>query len=248
MDYHSFAGEIVCGRWSIALNSRYLWGKKFYWIYDCTRLKRYSNTLVVFINYVAGLKNFSLITLALSIDLLPWWRMLTHFHVILTFLLTNTLLMLAFCEVMTFEVDHSLIIMMFSIIVPTLVTWRLPHVLWFLLLPPPLFPLLFITFLYNSFNHLSCCIFQQIVHPHPIYLFPLNNALGFLSIPIYHHLIHFYLLHLHVLFIILPLNQYSSLSHRIFSLLQIDFALHNTATFVLSFTVTEPFQSTSYIT
>ena len=30
MNYHSFVGEIACGRWSIAHNRRYLWGKKFY--------------------------------------------------------------------------------------------------------------------------------------------------------------------------------------------------------------------------
>ena len=39
MDYHSFVGEITCGRWSIAYNRRYLWGKKFYWIYDCNSIK-----------------------------------------------------------------------------------------------------------------------------------------------------------------------------------------------------------------
>ena len=28
--YHSFVGKIVCGRWIIAQNKRYLWGKHFY--------------------------------------------------------------------------------------------------------------------------------------------------------------------------------------------------------------------------
>ena len=39
MNYHSFVGEIACGRWSIARNRRYLWGKHFYWIYDCYSIK-----------------------------------------------------------------------------------------------------------------------------------------------------------------------------------------------------------------
>ena len=39
MNYHSFVGEIACGRWSITHNRRYLWGKKFYWIYDCNSVK-----------------------------------------------------------------------------------------------------------------------------------------------------------------------------------------------------------------
>ena len=39
MYYHSFVGEIACGRLSIAHNRRYLLGKKLYWICDCNSIK-----------------------------------------------------------------------------------------------------------------------------------------------------------------------------------------------------------------
>ena len=38
-NYHSFVGEVACGRWSIAANRKYLWGKLFYWICDCNTVK-----------------------------------------------------------------------------------------------------------------------------------------------------------------------------------------------------------------
>ena len=39
MHYHSFVGEIACGRWSIAHNRHCLWGKYFYWVFECTTIK-----------------------------------------------------------------------------------------------------------------------------------------------------------------------------------------------------------------
>jgi hypothetical protein len=36
---HSFTGEIASGRWSIAANKKFLWGKHFYWICDCNAVK-----------------------------------------------------------------------------------------------------------------------------------------------------------------------------------------------------------------
>ena len=36
--YHSFVGEVACGRWAISFCRRYLWGK-FYWIFDCIAVK-----------------------------------------------------------------------------------------------------------------------------------------------------------------------------------------------------------------
>ena len=38
-NYHSFVGEIAGGRWNIAHNRQYLWGKKFYWIGNCNYIK-----------------------------------------------------------------------------------------------------------------------------------------------------------------------------------------------------------------
>ena len=38
-DYHSFVGEVACGRWSIAACRKYLWGTLFYWICDCNAVK-----------------------------------------------------------------------------------------------------------------------------------------------------------------------------------------------------------------
>ena len=37
--YHSFIGEVTCGRWTISCCRRYLWGKKCYWICDCIAVK-----------------------------------------------------------------------------------------------------------------------------------------------------------------------------------------------------------------
>ena len=37
--FHSFVGEICCGRWAIAQNRKYLWGTTFYWICDCNSVK-----------------------------------------------------------------------------------------------------------------------------------------------------------------------------------------------------------------
>ena len=37
--YHSFVGETACGRWAITKLRRYLWGKVFYWMCDCTAVK-----------------------------------------------------------------------------------------------------------------------------------------------------------------------------------------------------------------
>ena len=37
--FHSFVGEIGCGRWAFAQNKRYLWGAHFYWICDCSAVK-----------------------------------------------------------------------------------------------------------------------------------------------------------------------------------------------------------------
>ena len=36
---HSFVVEIPCDRWIITHNRRYIWGKHFYWIYDCNTIK-----------------------------------------------------------------------------------------------------------------------------------------------------------------------------------------------------------------
>ena len=38
-DYHSFVGEIECGRWSIAACRKDIWGTQFYWIYDYIAVK-----------------------------------------------------------------------------------------------------------------------------------------------------------------------------------------------------------------
>ena len=38
-NYHSFVGEVACGRWSIAANRKYLWGCLLYWICDCNTVK-----------------------------------------------------------------------------------------------------------------------------------------------------------------------------------------------------------------
>ena len=34
-----FAGEAACGRWAIAQNKRFVWGKYFYWLCDCAVIK-----------------------------------------------------------------------------------------------------------------------------------------------------------------------------------------------------------------
>ena len=39
-EYHSFVGDIACGRWSITHSRRYLWGKNFYWICDYSSTKK----------------------------------------------------------------------------------------------------------------------------------------------------------------------------------------------------------------
>ena len=38
-DYHSFVGEIACGRWDILQLRKYLWGTLFYWLCDCNAIK-----------------------------------------------------------------------------------------------------------------------------------------------------------------------------------------------------------------
>ena len=38
-DYHSFVGEVACGRWIIATCRKYLWGILFNWICDCNDVK-----------------------------------------------------------------------------------------------------------------------------------------------------------------------------------------------------------------
>ena len=38
-DYHSFVGEITCGRWSITTCRKYLWGNQLYWLCDCIAVK-----------------------------------------------------------------------------------------------------------------------------------------------------------------------------------------------------------------
>ena len=37
--YHSFVGEVACGRWAISQNCQYLWGNKFYWLCDCSAVR-----------------------------------------------------------------------------------------------------------------------------------------------------------------------------------------------------------------
>ena len=37
--YHSCVRETACGRWAIAHLRRYVWGKLFYWMCDCTAVK-----------------------------------------------------------------------------------------------------------------------------------------------------------------------------------------------------------------
>ena len=37
--YHSFVGEVACGRWAISQNRQYLWGNKFYWLCDCSAVQ-----------------------------------------------------------------------------------------------------------------------------------------------------------------------------------------------------------------
>ena len=39
-DYHSFVGEVACGRWSISACRKYLWGTQFYWLCDCIAVKK----------------------------------------------------------------------------------------------------------------------------------------------------------------------------------------------------------------
>ena len=41
--FHSFVGEIACGRWAIAQNKNYLWGTHFYWLCDCNSVKEILN-------------------------------------------------------------------------------------------------------------------------------------------------------------------------------------------------------------
>ena len=37
--YHSFVGDIACGRWAISRLRKYLWGILFYWLCDCSAIK-----------------------------------------------------------------------------------------------------------------------------------------------------------------------------------------------------------------
>ena len=37
--YHSFVGEASAGIWAISQTRHYLWGKKFWWICDCSAIK-----------------------------------------------------------------------------------------------------------------------------------------------------------------------------------------------------------------
>lgn len=41
--FHSFVGEIACGRWAIAQNKKFLWGSHFYWLCDCSSVKEILN-------------------------------------------------------------------------------------------------------------------------------------------------------------------------------------------------------------
>ena len=38
-EYHSFVGEIACGRWAISRLRKYSWGTLVYWICDCNAIK-----------------------------------------------------------------------------------------------------------------------------------------------------------------------------------------------------------------
>ena len=38
-DYHSFVGEVACGRWRIAVCRKYLWGSQFYWLCNWNAVK-----------------------------------------------------------------------------------------------------------------------------------------------------------------------------------------------------------------
>ena len=41
--FHSFVGEVACGRWAISQNKHYLWGRHFYWLCDCNSVKEILN-------------------------------------------------------------------------------------------------------------------------------------------------------------------------------------------------------------
>ena len=38
-NYHSFVGDVVCGRLIIAACRKYLWGSQFYWLWGCIAVK-----------------------------------------------------------------------------------------------------------------------------------------------------------------------------------------------------------------
>ena len=37
-DYHSFVGDIACGRWALSRLRKYLWETLFYWLCDCNTI------------------------------------------------------------------------------------------------------------------------------------------------------------------------------------------------------------------
>ena len=56
--YHSFVGEIACGRWAISRLRTHSWKLYSIGYVIVTRLKRFLNTMVVFTNYNGGVKIF----------------------------------------------------------------------------------------------------------------------------------------------------------------------------------------------
>ena len=57
-NYHSFAGEVACGRWDIAAYRKYLWGTNFNFYMIVVLLRKYSSTMVVSTNLNVVHKSF----------------------------------------------------------------------------------------------------------------------------------------------------------------------------------------------
>ena len=58
---HSFTGEAACGRWAIAQNKRFLWGKHFYWLCDCAAIKEildYSGSIAMICRWAQELLGY----------------------------------------------------------------------------------------------------------------------------------------------------------------------------------------------
>ena len=109
--YHSFVGEVACGRWAICCCRRYLWGKSFIEFAIVSQWRKYWSILGVFTNSAVGRRNSWDTSLRSFIVLPEWWRMLMAWVAILMYSSVDILFKRVVCIFPIVPRDHLLIVM-----------------------------------------------------------------------------------------------------------------------------------------